>query len=1174
MSNYPPRPPPDGGGDGGYGYPTPPPSSAGGEVPSQYQVPPQQQQPNNYGNPPQQSLVYHQQEQQQQVPNASAGGQQQQLPPQQQQHQPQYQHQVPPGVYTSPQQQHPVQLTQAQLSPAVGPPAPNPTAEQQQAGAAATASATVDAVEKKLKGTLTSLFKSDSNVDGRNVGFTPTDKMAALHDKHVRGGGGGPSLPAVGNNSGPKFLHQFQVTKLRTWRTGYERLLALCDDGTFATLDPTGETPTETNRWKYAALSEWLALPKEKDTILLQVEKDKLKFSCHNVHRALVLTALLQCQDESGQAPAQETIVFAHVQRQTRHGTLVNVSLHVKAYGIVEVNPETKERIRTYRYTDMRACSFTQPKNDTGLVFYLDPIAVGKSRLYFIHSSRQGGNGRSDILTLMRENCEVLGVELPMEESITAPEWIARRRNLDIGTVATSWQVSKTTRRHDVRYVGSSYGVVGGIVTRQLSLTGRGFLVERDGNGVVSCWRMADLYAVVRHSHSGEFTLEFTNGSIRTYTCNSRDALIVSILDASMTLAKNQTIHVTDVLSAGYCLESFASVGSASESGSAPASAPSGAVAVASSLFHPTFIPRYCLRRVHALATQAYAFISREFEHFQPGQPIQLVEECKLLVEACREFNASVLPTGDGLPTSSSDKQISGSIGALWGLVTKLLERPTQQGDDSVHNARDVARAENTCSAFFQTLYRLSKTPAGYKISADLSTMQESIPLLFRIDDVFCKFWAFQVMKVLLSGLPDRDKEAEYVNKSVIFRAGGQNLVDGFVIALLEPTTKLSSDGKERVSDMVLMVASDVLQSILCSFHDTTTPEYFSAFISALAERFVTLSMPYSLLMSLMTSNIFSCSSRYRALLSTLRSQAPCIIENTALLIHLLSTHAPATASAIRDAALSSAILLHHFYAAIFSPMEGQRFLSRYLCSLWLSGPMNCDEKRLLKRMVPHGFLAYLAMPALSPVEEEQLDELEHDAAEENIRDVVRQESSDSNGSRAIVSASVAAQQGAAGTNTARLRTRIALATATSRKNSQAGGEENFRIFFHVLTQNHSLPDLIWSQQTRRELRIALESEIQYIKREVEARGVDSIAWNHQQFRVKFPSLDNEVKVGNVYMRLWLQAGDGFIKSWDDPVHLFELLFRRLLCEIDRDIKVRHSRLFCVRSCFAFSKCS
>jgi DNAJ protein RME-8 N-terminal len=145
-----------------------------------------------------------------------------------------------------------------------------------------------------------------------------------------------------------------------------------------------------------------------------------------------------------------------------------------------------------------------------------------------------------------------------------------------------------------------------------------------------------------------------------------------------------------------------------------------------------------------------------------------------------------------------------------------------------------------------------------------------------------------------------------------------------------------------------------------------------------------------------------------------------------------------------------------------------------------------------------------------------------------------------------------AATASGGGTNTARLRSRVALAAAGQSQTKP----ENFRIFFHVLTQDHSLADLIWSQQTRRELRIALESELEYIRREIEARGVDAIAWNHQQFDVKYLSLDNEVKVGDVYMRLWLQAGDGFIRSWDEPVRLFEHLFRRFLCELDRNTVV------------------
>jgi len=188
-----------------------------------------------------------------------------------------------------------------------------------------------------------------------------------------------------------------------------------------------------------------------------------------------------------------------------------------------------------------------------------------------------------------------------------------------------------------------------------------------------------------------------------------------------------------------------------------------------------------------------------------------------------------------------------------------------------------------------------------------------------------------------------------------------------------------------------------------------------------------------------------------------------------------------------------------------------------------------------------------LKMPVLSRMEEEQLDELERDAVLETRRSA-RLAGVDE---KDVVDAS-----GGAGTNTSRLRSRVALAVETS-DGERKPASENFRIFFHVLTKDHALADLIWNQQTRQELRMALENEIQSIRRATESRGgVDHIAWNHQQFTVEYPSLDNEVKVGTVYMRLWLQAGDGFIRSWEEPYRLFELLFRRFLCELDRNSMV------------------
>ncbi|CAB9505549.1 DnaJ (Hsp40) homolog, subfamily C, member 13 [Seminavis robusta] len=1026
-----------------------------------------------------------------------------------------------------------------------------------------------------------------------NLGFAPTKALSKKHEVFLQN--------ATENNSPARPLYSFQVTKLRSWRTGYVRLLRLYADH-FCTLDP--ETHQVTNTWPYTALADWLAIPKEDDTILLQVAKDKLKFKCHT-NRSTVLTALLECKNESAATLAQQqqqqqdqnnnnnnnwiVIPFPQCQRQTRKMTRVPVSLHATPFGLVELSPATRKVIQTYRYTDIAAASFTTD-DPRGIVLYhakntdtQGHVRVG--RLYFIHSARQGGNGRSDLLTILQDHYTILGLDpIDMRPSTTVQKWMEARRDMasHVGPIATTWAVSKTTRRHHVQCVGPMDGWVGGIVSRQLVITGRGYLMEKDGAGVVNCRPLSHLHSIVRVPHrdllltgqqqqrddnknditqnkSGgdQLVLEFTHGSTCTYTCSNRDALLVSLLDATMTLGKKATVQLSDVRCAGYCLSSL-------EDDTEVEPAPSSA---ASSLFQPISIPVHCLNRVYAVSIAAYAFVTHAGETVDPASvPINVVQQCQVVVEACREFNASVLPTGEGLPLGEKDKTIAGTIGALWGLVYELLRVPPNMSQlQSQLHVRDRQAAEQIACTLLQSLYRLSQTTTGYKVTVELTTMQDCIPLIWQIKDDFGKFWAFRTLSMLVSGkrgkMPQlRDMELEFVNKKVILTRGGPTLVNGLVNALLESgqyVNNTNGSREQRVNDLILMVISDILQSILCSYHDTTTPEHFQAFIVALSKG-------------------------YKALLSALRSSTPFVVENVALLLHLLSTHAPGTSAKIRDAALSSATLLHHFHAAIFSPMEGQRFLSRYLCSLWLSGPMDCDEKRLLKRMVPGGFLNFMSMPPLSRMEEEQLDALERDnAIEGNISDrYMTTVSLDDDGDPTVATASEAASQtGAAGTNTARLRSRIALASATAKNKPIAGGQqqrsprdnskpshpENFRIFFHVLTKDHNLADLIWNQQTRRELRIALESERQYIYREAEARGIENIAWNHQQFSVEYPSLINEVKVGGtrgVYMRLWLQAGDAFIKTWDEPLRLFEQLFRRFLCESDRNPKVT---VMCVR---------
>ncbi len=44
-----------------------------------------------------------------------------------------------------------------------------------------------------------------------------------------------------------------------------------------------------------------------------------------------------------------------------------------------------------------------------------------------------------------------------------------------------------------------------------------------------------------------------------------------------------------------------------------------------------------------------------------------------------------------------------------------------------------------------------------------------------------------------------------------------------------------------------------------------------------------------------------------------------------------------------------------------------------------------------------------------------------------------------------------------------------------TKEKMEAGKEENYGVFFFQLLQDHMLPDLIWNQQTRGELRYAAQ---------------------------------------------------------------------------------------------------
>lgn len=71
-----------------------------------------------------------------------------------------------------------------------------------------------------------------------------------------------------------------------------------------------------------------------------------------------------------------------------------------------------------------------------------------------------------------------------------------------------------------------------------------------------------------------------------------------------------------------------------------------------------------------------------------------------------------------------------------------------------------------------------------------------------------------------------------------------------------------------------------------------------------------------------------------------------------------------------------------------------------------------------------------------------------------------------------------------------------------------------------------------FTKQTREELRNALENELRAFAADREVAGNTLTSWNHSELEVQYQCLQNEVKIGDYYLRILLEMKD----SEDSPI--------------------------------------
>lgn len=78
---------------------------------------------------------------------------------------------------------------------------------------------------------------------------------------------------------------------------------------------------------------------------------------------------------------------------------------------------------------------------------------------------------------------------------------------------------------------------------------------------------------------------------------------------------------------------------------------------------------------------------------------------------------------------------------------------------------------------------------------------------------------------------------------------------------------------------------------------------------------------------------------------------------------------------------------------------------------------------------------------------------------------------------------------------------------------------------------DHAVPNLIWNFKCREELREAIETEIRAFNNDKDLGQGYVIAWNFIEFEVPYNCLNDEIKIGEYYLRLLLESGSDIIEN-------------------------------------------
>ena len=238
------------------------------------------------------------------------------------------------------------------------------------------------------------------------------------------------------------------------------------------------------------------------------------------------------------------------------------------------------------------------------------------------------------------------------------------------------------------------------------------------------------------------------------------------------------------------------------------------------------------------------------------------------------------------------------------------------------------------------------------------------------------------------------------------------------------------------------------------------------------------------------------------------------VMKRAALLLETVTRDSTAAQAAkMQKIALKEGAFLKHFHLSLFSKSPDQQILSRRLVAMFADNFEQAID--VLMSMFPKGMLYFLK--AKTGTKDKKT---EHKGP--RSKDQIMKQKAE---------------------KAKLLKREQESAIATEGADAKRVEWTNWAGFYEAIQKDFNRGDLMWNDQTRKELEQALAAEITAIGVDHQAAvSKEPISWNYMNFEVRYPSLEAEPKIGNLYLRRLLER-----RRRDEPVEA------RLLEEIARD---------------------